>query len=216
MNKRFHPRTGLTVIELTVVMTILAVSVSIFSGMVVTTARQRAINRENAVAAEGARFVIESMHNMPFGDVFATYNSWPDDDPDGEGTAPGHRFAVAGLTPIETSPDGLHGTIYFPCAMVTPPAPEGGVGGGLGGGGLLGGGKAPPPPEPEMYLCEDFVDETMGMPRDLNGDSMVDALDHSSDYVLLPVRIEVEWAGTVGARTLKIDTMLTRMVSVFE
>jgi len=211
MIKRFHPQAGLTVIELTVVMTILAVSVSIFSGMVVTTARQRAINRENAVAAEGAKFIIESMHNMPFGDVFATYNSWPDDDPGGAGTAPGHRFVVDGLTPLTNSPDGLHGQIFFPCEMVTPPAPEGE--GGLGGGGLLGG-KPAPPPDPELQLREDIVDASMGVPRDLNGDSMVDDLDHSADYLILPVRIEVEWAGTVGERKLTVDTMLTRMISV--
>lgn len=41
------------------------------------------------------------------------------------------------------------------------------------------------------------------MPRDLNGDSIIDAADRSSDYSFLPVRIVLEWRGALGIRRLE-------------
>lgn len=45
---------------------------------------------------------------------------------------------------------------------------------------------------------EDVVIAALGMPRDLNGDGAVDALDHSADYKVLPVLVEVSWKGVDG------------------
>jgi len=62
-------------------------------------------------------------------------------------------------------------------------------------------------------LREDVVDPMLGMPRDLNADGDVDALDHTSDNVLLPIRIRVDWIArnTKGAaRHLEIYTMYAR------
>ena len=58
-------------------------------------------------------------------------------------------------------------------------------------------------------LREDFVDIELGMPRDLNRDGATDALDHSGDYVLLPVRIHVEWSAGGQDRRMELNTMIT-------
>jgi len=59
-----------------------------------------------------------------------------------------------------------------------------------------------------VQLREDTVDAELGMPRDLNGDGVIDALDHSGDYVVLPVRIRVEWTGQTGNRALEVVSLL--------
>jgi len=58
-------------------------------------------------------------------------------------------------------------------------------------------------------LREDFVDPELGTPRDLNGDGAVDALDHRGDYIILPVRISVDWLGVSGPRSTTVTTLLT-------
>lgn len=74
------------------------------------------------------------------------------------------------------------------------------------GGGLA----APAAPLPLLELREDVEHEALGMPRDLDGDGVVDALDHRDDYVVLPVCVHVEWQGRLGARRHRTYTMLTR------
>jgi prepilin-type N-terminal cleavage/methylation domain-containing protein len=57
-------------------------------------------------------------------------------------------------------------------------------------------------------LREDVVDLDLGMPRDLNGDGVIDGLDHSTDYTLLPVRIQVSWTGADGVQELDLVTTI--------
>jgi len=57
-------------------------------------------------------------------------------------------------------------------------------------------------------LREDVDDVELGLPRDLNGDGVVDALDHAADYRILPVRVVVAWTGKNGARTVGLVTVL--------
>lgn len=57
-------------------------------------------------------------------------------------------------------------------------------------------------------LREDAVDGRLGLPRDLDGDSLVDKLDHAADYVILPVTVRVEWQGVGGPRRLEMHSML--------
>jgi len=61
---------------------------------------------------------------------------------------------------------------------------------------------------PSGELREDMVDPELGMPRDLNGDGVIDSEDHAKDYLLLPVRIEVEWRGLTGERSYELHTVL--------
>lgn len=57
-------------------------------------------------------------------------------------------------------------------------------------------------------LREDVVDARLGMPRDLNGDTLVDALSHSSDYVILPVRVRVVHQMQGATRVFDLHTEL--------
>lgn len=57
-------------------------------------------------------------------------------------------------------------------------------------------------------LREDVDDAQLEMPRDLNNDGAVDALDHSGDYRVLPVIIRVEWRGVNGDGRLEYRTRL--------
>jgi len=61
----------------------------------------------------------------------------------------------------------------------------------------------------ELWVCEDTVDADLGMPRDLNGDSVVDDQNHADDYIILPVRVVIRWQGMFGERSLRVVTMLT-------
>lgn len=166
---------------------VVLVAVSIFAGTVTAMVGQRAVNRESAIATEAARVVVEQMHNQRFRELWARYNSDPADDPEGAGTAPGQRFAVLGLDPAPGAADGLVGEVVLP----TVEAPGAG-----------------PLDPPELELREDFEHERLGMPRDLNGDMVVDDEDHSEDFFLLPVLIHVEWSGCSGTRRIELFTML--------
>jgi len=57
-------------------------------------------------------------------------------------------------------------------------------------------------------IREDVVDAGWGMPRDLNVDGVIDGLDHTGDYRMLPVRVRVQWRGVSGPRTLDLETIL--------
>jgi hypothetical protein len=47
-----------------------------------------------------------------------------------------------------------------------------------------------------------MTDAQLGMPRDLDADGVVDDANHANDYLLLPIRIRIEWIskGTKNAR----------------
>ncbi|TDJ68566.1 MAG: prepilin-type N-terminal cleavage/methylation domain-containing protein [Planctomycetota bacterium] len=59
-------------------------------------------------------------------------------------------------------------------------------------------------------LREDVADARLGMPRDLNGDGTLDALDHTDDYQILPVLVRLEWTGSSGPRTMNLYAALTQ------
>ena len=140
------------------------------------------INRETALAQLAARGTMESLLLTDFAEVFASYNRTTLDDGGLLDPALGANFAIPGLTAQEGDPDGLPGRVVFPL-MAGVPLEE---------------------------LREDVVDPFLGMPHDLNGDGAIDALDHSGDYVLLPVRVVVEWQGAGGVdRSLGFETFLT-------
>lgn len=193
----------MTFIELLFVMTIVLVVMGIFARTLDGVSSIREVNRQSALAADAARSVLERMRNEDFWEVFPRYNQDQEDDPDGVGSAPGHRFAVEGLDPAPDSPDGLHGEVILPAFLDVPAVGVGGLGGiKIGGGGVVG-------LEPDWQIREDIELSELGLPRDLNGDSIVDDLDHSGDYLVLPILIRVEWAGRSGKRTFEIHTILT-------
>ena len=59
-------------------------------------------------------------------------------------------------------------------------------------------------------VVEDDVNAKLGMPRDLNGDGKIDSKKHSTDYIVLPVIVRVEWSGTAGDRVFELYTLLGR------
>jgi len=219
---------------LMVVLTIMVVAVSIFSRIVVATSRLRETNRENSIAGEAARIALERMRGGEFREIFARFNSDPEDDPEGPGTAPGNGFLVDGLSSIETSVDGFVGRIAFPTIELSK-SDTGGtyvledpVDIDVLGPKETGTVKVdqldlpiiePPIPPPakdqtELLLREDVVLPKLGMPRDLNGDSMIDNVDHARDYFILPVHIRIEWIGSNGPRSFDLFTMLTNLEQV--
>lgn len=60
-------------------------------------------------------------------------------------------------------------------------------------------------------LREDLQLERLGMPRNLSSEGDIDDLDHSLDYVLLPVLVSIEWRGASGDARFEMVTVLKRM-----
>ncbi len=66
-------------------------------------------------------------------------------------------------------------------------------------------------PEDELgALREDTVDPSLGLPRDLNGDDVIDGNDHSADYKLLPVTVKLEWESPSGPQKIQVATVIRR------
>jgi prepilin-type N-terminal cleavage/methylation domain-containing protein len=193
-------RSGFTVIEMIITMAIVVVASGILARAMGGANAMRTVGRENSRAVEASLQTLERMRNQPFESLFALYNADPSDDPDGAGTAPGATFAVPNLEPLAGG--GPIGHVHLPALLVEIPAPEPTL---LQ---VLLGGPPPPPPTFEWQLREDFVDEKLGMPRDLNGDNVIDDQDHAHDYIVLPVRVRTSWAGLNGDRSTELYTML--------
>ena len=60
-----------------------------------------------------------------------------------------------------------------------------------------------------LVLREDGVDREAGMPRDLNGDGLIDLADHAGDYTILPMRVRVRWRGARGEQELEFAVTLS-------
>ena len=88
---------------------------------------------------------------------------------------------MRGLDPRADDDDGFVGRIEFPSVAV-------------GG---------------DLQVREDLKSAVLGMPRDLNADGVVDAADHAADYVILPVRVRLEWTGSRGEGALQYQTLLS-------
>ena len=169
----------MTLIEVTVAMFILFVALGATLGTISTFSALEQSNRESTVAQIAARSALEQLQATSFAQIFATFNTDPNDDPAGVGTAPGPGFAVAGLDPQDGDPDGLVGRIMLP---FVPGAPT--------------------------VLRENLVDPSFGLPRDLDGDGAVDGGDRAGDYLVLPVRIRIEWTGPSGNRSSEVQALI--------
>ncbi len=60
-------------------------------------------------------------------------------------------------------------------------------------------------------MSEQVVHEELGFPRDISGDDVVDAADHSGNYILLPVEVRMQWNGPGGDRTLRVFTSFSNL-----
>ncbi|MEM7307206.1 MAG: prepilin-type N-terminal cleavage/methylation domain-containing protein [Planctomycetota bacterium] len=181
-----RPTTGFSLLEVLIALPIIAIAASMLFSTIAAAARQKNIHRENRRVTLAVRSVLEQMRNEDLASIFPLYNAEPFDDPSGPGTAPGNRFAIEGIAPRLDAADARVAEIFLPAIDVS------------GGG-----------PTPIWQVREDAVLPDLGLPRDLNLDSIVDDQDHSLDYRVLPVRVEVSWQGALGPRTLVMQTVLT-------
>ena len=168
----------MTLIEIIIGMAVVVIAILGIMSALVAASRMDETTAEQVRALNACRTAIEMMKQTKWDEIWRRYNSNPADDPGGAGTAPGPNFAVTGLRAQAGDPDGLPGQIIFP---------------------EIGG-----------NLSELVVDARLGMPvaKDLNGDG--DALDANvnTTYLILPVRVVVDWAGSTGPTHLEITTFL--------
>lgn len=57
-------------------------------------------------------------------------------------------------------------------------------------------------------LCENVTLAALGMPRDLNGDNVIDGATRADDYYVLPVMVRVRWRGGSGDCTFVLATVI--------
>ena len=177
--QRARTNAGFSLLEVVIAITVLTLALIGATGSILAGDRLQRVNRESALAENAVREVLESMRGSVLATTFARFNATAGDDPAGV-VSPGATFAVEGLRAPPQNGGAPVGSIVFPVVL------DGGV--------------------PE--LREDVVDAALGMPADLNGDGAIDAVDHSADYRVLPVRVQVQWCGVLGTRTLTVETVL--------
>lgn len=66
-------------------------------------------------------------------------------------------------------------------------------------------------PSPGPELRESMVHEALGMPRDLNGDCLIDDADRSSSYIVLPVQVTIEWKGKQNKQSITMFTLFSKL-----
>jgi type II secretory pathway pseudopilin PulG len=179
LGRRLGRRAGFSIVEIIIALVLVTIGMGAFAQSIAATSLTAETNRRTALASQAARRTLEQLKGTAFDEVFATFNTDTNDDPGGKGTAPGRDFDVAGLDPLPGDADGRVGRILFPVTA-------GGVG----------------------FLREDVNNPALGMPRDLNGDGLIDGLNHSSDYQILPVIVEIEWQGVSSDGRLVFKTFL--------
>ncbi len=165
-------------------MPVVLVALGMLVQMMSTGGRLRDAGREDGIASTAAQTVVEEMRNENFGSLLALYNSDPLDDPGGPGTAPGNTFNVAELAGLDPNLPDLIGEVILPT---------------WNAGSVV---------APSWQIREDVPNDLLGTPRDLNGDAVIDDLDHSGDCTLLPVVIVVRWRGRLGPREIRLCTVL--------
>jgi hypothetical protein len=166
-------------IEVMFGLVILTVGVLGFSRAMVSSIRASKSTDDVNRATKAAHAVLQRIEAEAFADAFRRFNDDKTDDPGGAGTAPGAHFAVQGLNAEPDDADGLPLDVVFPTQAGDP-----------------------------TRLREDVVITELGMPRDLNGDNVIDGNDHSVDYRLLPVLVRVRWRSAAGPGRLEFKTML--------
>jgi len=179
-DSRRSRRSGLTLVEIAIGCVVLITGVLGFAQAMISLEKAQQHTRDVGRATQAARQILESIQAQAFPEAFRYYNGTPEDDPGGIGTAPGKNFDVPGLQPRANDPDGRVGEVIFPT----------------------------PAGEPAV-LRENTVETKLGMPRDLNGDGLVNTLaDYSTTYVVLPVRVRVQWSGASGSGAVELRTLL--------
>lgn len=173
-------RRGVSLVEVMVAIVVLTIGVFILTSTITTAVAHSVVQQDRSLAIEAAGNMVEELRSMPFSELFALYNDDPADDPGGAGTAPGRVFDVEGLRPIFAEEGGV--TVELPVGEVILPSRT-------------------------RILREDVDLPQLGLPRDLDGDLVIDAADHARDYLVLPVIVRLRWMTSVGPRQYQMMTM---------
>lgn len=171
---------GFSLIEVMVALAVVSIGLLGFSKAVLDAVVLSETNRESGIARRAAKQVLSDIEATTFSEVFARYNADASDDLASGDHLPG-AFAVDGLQVADGDADGLAGEIVFPDDVAW---------------------------DGSLHLREDSVEASLGMPRDLNLDGVVDAEDHAGDYIVLPVLVRVAWRGPGGASKVEFRTVL--------
>jgi len=177
----------MTLMKIALAMPIIMLALGMFTQMLSAGTGLRQSSRENWLASLRAQDVLETIRNQDFRQLVALYNEDPLDDPSGPGTAPGINFLVNELSPLEADADGFVGRVSIPM---------------FNAGTVI---------APDWQLREDLDIPALGLPRDLNGDSVVDDQDHSGDFTVLPVEVQIEWQSRFGPRSVRIHTLFSEL-----
>jgi len=204
---RMRSQAGFTLLELMVAVVIIVVA---FFGLLLSLHYGSVLNetaRQMQSAHEAARQALEAVRAYQFEFIYRCFDSDTTDDPNGTGSAEatlfplnltiaqggnnppltalgdgiGNNFVVDGLPPMASDPDGVVGAILFPEAVDAG----------------------------NVVLSERGQDPLLGV-LDLNGNGSVNDLNVTSDYVLLPLTVIVQWQGLFGEdREVRLDTVLS-------
>ncbi|MCB9883409.1 MAG: hypothetical protein H6834_16605 [Planctomycetes bacterium] len=185
-------QSGLGMVEVFMAGTVLALGMAGYVTAALSSQSLQSEARARTQALQLARGAVETMRSMPFEDVFPTFNEDPDDDPLGTGTAIGDSFdsrllstvealtSIVSPSPVAEDHRAYRTSIKFPVDPVTRSA-----------------------------LREDLA-STDWPNLDLNADGVIDGASHASDYVVLPVRVRVDWESSRGTRSIQLEALITR------
>ncbi len=179
-------RRGIGLVDSLVAIVVVSISSLGFLSATVSSSALERETRTVAAANEIARRVVEEMLAQPIAQVVAAYNRDPNDDPRGSGTARGDVFEMpTGEERAKGDPQAIPPKMT--CRIDLPLATIGG----------------------NEVLREDLLFAELGDRADLNGDGVIDAVDRSGDYRILPITIRVDWlAPDGGTRTLRFATVV--------
>ena len=198
-------KAGFSVVETLCGMTLMFVGLLSLASSTVTGMTTRENNRENAVATHAARELLEQLQvgEIPFEDLFTAYTLAP-----AAAIAPDDaRLATVSTDLLREATrgvfEGKSGNIHPILARqfeVTGLEPRKGA-----SVDSMGSVSFPVASGPEgLELREDIAG------RDLNGDGVIDGLNHAGDYKILPVTVKIEWKGQRGVRQLEVQSLLIR------
>lgn len=180
-------RSGFALVEVAISLVIFTVATAMLLMMLRAGHGMRGQAKEEWCASTAAQVVLEEMRNGLFETIPLHYDADPFNDPGGPGTSHGPSFDVDGLSAAPDDPDGRVGEIILPVVNV--------------------GGEV----APRYEIREDIGDAALGLPRDLNGDAIIDSLDHRGDVAILPVIVRMRWKGRNGIRTMEFFTAVTEV-----
>jgi type II secretory pathway pseudopilin PulG len=171
-------RRGMTLLEIIIGLGVAVVAILGIMSALVSASRMDEATSEQVRALNACRTTIEMMKQVPFAEIWRRYNSNAADDPGGAGTGPGANFAVTGLRAQTGDADGMPGQVQFP--------------------------------ELAGNLSETVIEARLGMPaaKDLNGDGDVIDANVSTTYMILPVRVMVDWQGSRGQNHMEMTTFI--------